>query len=403
MSDSKSSLGWEVRGGEESSETLPRFAAETPEPTGIGRGWLSGIVSCVLGIGGLGAVLCLRFPSLLTMPELSETYQQYLPYLRGAVHLSLVAAFLLGTLSVCLRANKTMGVIGITTTLVAALLGGSGAVGITEGEAYLSLDWFVLNLIAYSAVCIPLERLFAKYPEQPTFRKEWGVDMTYFFVNTLLIQVTSFLTLFPALVFLAWARLPSVEGWISGLPLVVQVPLCLVAADFAQYWIHRAFHAHPWLWRFHAIHHSAESMDWLAGSRLHLVDAIVTRALTYVPIYILGFSQTTIVFYVVIVSVQATFIHANVRWEFAKLQRFIATPLFHHWHHAADSEAADKNFSVHSTLWDWVFGTYHMPGRWPDRYGLYEEGGVPQGWLPQLLYPLTGGRGEETGEEEIAK
>lgn len=49
----------------------------------------------------------------------------------------------------------------------------------------------------------------------------------------------------------------------------------VLVADFTQYWVHRTFHTVPWLWRFHAIHHSAEEMDWLAGSRLHLVDVIV--------------------------------------------------------------------------------------------------------------------------------
>ena len=68
-------------------------------------------------------------------------------------------------------------------------------------------------------------------------------------------------------------------------------------------------------------------MDWLAGSRLRLVDAIVTRGLTYVPIYVLGFSQSAIVVYVVVVVVQATFIHANVRWEFRPVRGLIATPL----------------------------------------------------------------------------
>ena len=62
-------------------------------------------------------------------------------------------------------------------------------------------------------------------------------------------------------------------------------------ADFTQYWVHRTFHAVPALWRFHAVHHSAEQMDWLAGSRLHLVDIAVTRGLTYVPIYVLGFAE----------------------------------------------------------------------------------------------------------------
>ena len=113
-------------------------------------------------------------------------------------------------------------------------------------------------------------------------------------------------------------------------------------ADLAEYTVHRLFHRVPWLWRFHAVHHSSLAMDWLAGSRLHLVDAVVTRALSYVPIYILGFSETAMFVYVVWVVIQATFIHANVRWKFRPIRWLLATPAFHHWHHSAAPEAVKR-------------------------------------------------------------
>ena len=122
-------------------------------------------------------------------------------------------------------------------------------------------------------------------------------------------------------------------------PTVVQFAALLLVADFTQYWVHRAFHAVPALWRFHAVHHSADQMDWLAGSRLHLVDIAVTRGLTYVPIYVLGFAEAPLFAYLVVVSVQATFIHANVNFAFGPLKWLVATPQFHHWHHAAEAEA----------------------------------------------------------------
>jgi lathosterol oxidase len=258
---------------------------------------------------------------------------------------------------------------------------------LTNGP-FLGLDWFLLNLILYSLVYVPLERAFAKHPEQGTFRDEWRTDLAYFFFNTLLIQVTSLLTLMPAMVLFDWARYPGLVAWVSSWPLVLQVVGVLLVADFTQYWVHRAFHSVPWLWRFHAIHHSATSMDWLAGSRLHLVDAICTRAATYVPIYTLGFSEPALFAYVVLVVIQATFIHANVRWELRNIGRVLATPRFHHWHHSAERAAVDKNFSVHTPLWDWLFGTYYLPDRWPSAYGLCEGGDVPKGWPRQLVYPF---------------
>ena len=365
-------------------------ALETTEPTAAGHGFISGLLSAILGIAGLGLVLSLRFPEYLRLADLRPLYSS--PYLRAAVHVTLVTSFLLGSVSAVLRANKALAFTGIGATLAAALLGGSQlpVAGAVQGNAsWLAADFFVLNLVLSSAVFIPLERLFALRPDQPVFRRHWLVDLTYFFINSLLMEVLTILTLKPALILFDWARGGWVSGLVASLPVFVQVPVIVCVADFTQYWVHRTFHAVPFLWPFHAIHHSAEEMDWLAGSRLHLVDVIVTRGLTYIPIFVLGFSNAALMAYVFLVAVQATFIHANVRWQFRAVRRLVATPAFHHWHHSADSEAVDKNFSVHTPVWDILFRTYYLPDRWPTRYGLSGTRDVPSGWLRQLLYPIA--------------
>ncbi len=268
----------------------PHVSLETTQSRAFGHGWISGVLSAMLGAIGLGAVLCFLFPTWLTTPELRALYP--IPYVRALLHLVLVTAFLLGTFSICLRYNKALGLVGIGFTLIAALLGGSQVSirGELSDGPFLGLDWFLLNLIIYSAVYVPLERLFAHRPEQPTFRKGWRTDLTYFFLNSLLVQLMTLLTMRPAMVLFDWARIPVVTAWVSRLPFPAQVLGVLLIADLTQYWVHRAFHHVPFLWRFHAVHHSAEEMDWLAGSRIHLVDAVVTRGATYVPIYVLGFS-----------------------------------------------------------------------------------------------------------------
>jgi sterol desaturase/sphingolipid hydroxylase (fatty acid hydroxylase superfamily) len=353
-----------------------------------GHGFISGLLSALLGIAGFGLVLSLRFPEQLMFGDLRPLYES--PYLRAVVHLALVTAFLFGSVSAVLRANKTLALTGLGFTLAASLLGGSGAVAApAEGRAaWLSLDFFVLNLLLYSAIFVPLERLFALRAGQPVFRRQWMVDLTYFFINSLLVEVLTILTLRPALILFDWARADWLRDVVGGSPIALQVLLIVLVADFTQYWVHRTFHATAFLWPFHAIHHSAEEMDWLAGSRLHLVDVILTRGLTYVPIFILGFSNAALMAYVFLVAAQATFIHANVRWRLRPVRRLIATPAFHHWHHSADREAVDKNFAVHTPLWDILFGTYYLPDRWPAAYGLNSERDVPSGWFKQLLYPL---------------
>jgi lathosterol oxidase len=367
------------------------LSLDTTEPTAFGSGFLSGLLSAILGIAALGAVLCLRFPEILTFADLRGFYA--LTYIRALVHVTLVASFLLGTVSACLRSNKALALTGIGCTLAAALLGGSQApvTSAIRGRSWLGLDFVVLNLLLYTAVFIPLERFFALRAEQPVFRRQWVVDLTYFFVNSLLVEVLTLLTLTPALVLFGWARVDVLTSAIGALPVALQVPLVLLVADFTQYWVHRLFHRVPRLWHFHAIHHSAEQMDWLAGSRLHLVDVIVTRGLVYVPIFVLGFSEAALMVYVVLVAAQATFIHANVRWELRPIRAVIATPAFHHWHHSAERAAIDKNFAVHTPIWDRLFGTYYLPDRWPSSYGLADGRDVPRRWTTQLLYPFRRG------------
>jgi sterol desaturase/sphingolipid hydroxylase (fatty acid hydroxylase superfamily) len=369
-------------------DAAPRFALRTVEPTGFGTGWLSGVVSAALGMLGLGAVLCFHFPSLLTVPEARALYP--LPYVRALLHVVLVAAFTLGALSLSLRRNKALGTVGVTATLVAALLGGSRVPieGELQSGPFLGLDWFLLNLVLYSVVFIPLERLFARLPEQGVFRRGWRTDLTYFFVSTFLVQLTTILTLKPAMIFFDWAVVPAAQEWIGSLPGVIQFAALLVVADFTQYWVHRSFHGIPALWRFHAVHHSATEMDWLAGSRLHLVDIAVTRGLTYVPIYLLGFAEGPLLAYLVVVSAQATFIHANVRFEFGWLRWLVATPQFHHWHHAAEPQAIDKNFAVHVPALDVIFRTAYMPEHWPSAYGLTYGEAPPPGYRRQFVWPF---------------
>jgi len=330
------------------------------------------------------------------MPELRGLYP--LAWIRVLLDLVLVTAFIMGVISIWLRYNKALGLVGIGTVLMAALLGGSGVSiqdELRQGP-FLGLDWLLLNLIGYSAVFIPLERLFPLHPEQPVLRRRWRLDLAYFGVSSLLVQMMTLLTLKPAMVLFDWARIPAVIHRIGSFPFVLQFFLILVLSDLTQYWVHRLFHMVPFLWRFHSIHHSADVMDWLAGSRLHLVDAVVTRALSYVPIYILGFSETAMFVYVAWVVIQATFIHANVRWRFRAIRWLLATPSFHHWHHSAAPEAVNKNFAVHLPALDWLFGSYYLPDQWPASYGLLDNSNMPAGYVGQLVYPFRHGPEEKT-------
>ena len=354
----------------------------------FGSGWISGVLSVTFASLAYGGVLCLLFPWLLTTPDARPHYP--LGLVRLLIHAFLVAGFGLGVLSILLRRRRTLGLTGIALAVAAALVGGAEAPlgAMRESPAYVGLDWFLLNLLLLALVFVPLERLFAHRPAQPIFRAGWQTDLGYFAASHLLVQLTILLTLAPATLLFAWAARPGLQRAVGGQPLVVQLLEIVLVADLAQYAVHRLFHRVPWLWRFHRIHHSAEAMDWLAGSRLHLVDIVVTRGLSFVPLYVLGFAAPAIYAYLVFVSFHAVFIHANVRFDMRALEWLVVTPRFHHWHHARDAAAVDRNFAVHVPWIDRLLGTAYLPrDRWPEAYGLAGPP-LPDGWLRQLVLPF---------------
>ena len=52
-----------------------------------------------------------------------------------------------------------------------------------------------------------------------------------------------------------------------SMPYVLQFFLIMFFADIVQYWVHRMFHEISWLWKFHAVHHSVQALDWIVGIR----------------------------------------------------------------------------------------------------------------------------------------
>ncbi len=360
----------------------------------FGEGKISGILSAALGALGLGAVLCLLYPDLLTTPDMRALYP--MRFVRALIQAVLVAAFVLGLLNVVLGWRRGFGVAGISAATLATLLGGSEVVieGPLDESRYLGVDWFILNLLVLALVFVPLERRFARRREQKIFRTGWKTDLAHFFASHVMVQVTVLLTMIPAAVFFAWLVNADFQAAVAAQPVLLQAIEALVLADLFAYGSHRLFHAVPLLWRFHAIHHSCEELDWLASSRLHLVDIVLTRAVAFVPLYVMGFSPAALYPYLVFASIQGIFIHSNLRFAFGPLRYLLVTPQFHHWHHTAQQEALDRNFAIHLPAIDWMFGTYYLPRDvWPERYGI-EGSPVPSDYLSQLVYPFlrTSGR-----------
>jgi sterol desaturase/sphingolipid hydroxylase (fatty acid hydroxylase superfamily) len=247
----------------------------------------------------------------------------------------------------------------------------------------------VFGLVVLAVVFVPLEKVFALHP-QKVFRTGWATDLVHFVVNNLLTTAVMLVAVVGVGLLLRALVPDAVRTTLAGFPWVVQVTLALVIAGVGGYWGHRATHSVPVLWKFHKVHHSIKEMDWLAAARLHPVDQAFTRSCAVLPLFALGFTRATFGAFLVFTTLQAIFIHANVRLTFGPLKWVVGTPEFHHWHHANQPEAYNTNFAGEFPWIDLLFGTLRMPQHErPDRYGIDDD--VPAGYLRQLAWPFKRG------------
>ena len=357
-------------------------------PTGFGTGWWSGVLSAFFGMLAFGAVICLHFPQVLSSPELRPYYPMHL--MRWLIQAVIAAAIVFGVVSAMLRKKKVLALTGMLLALGATLLGGA-SVPINEelraGPA-IGLDWFLLDMLLMTLIFSPIEVLWPAYPQQSVFRSEWLNDIVYFLSTHLPIQITSLLILLPATQLSSTLNVAFISEAVGKLPWLVQLLMAILVADLAQYFIHRAFHKVPFMWRFHAIHHSSKALDWIAGSRAHLVEDVVVRGGILIPM-MLVFPQSINVAYLFFVNFHATWAHCNFGPTAKWLEPYLIQPRFHHWHHTSQVESIDKNFAIHFPWIDRIFGTYYFPqDKWPETYGLHDEK-LPPGFWGQFFYPLT--------------
>ena len=175
------------------------------------------------------------------------------------------------------------------------------------------------------------------------------------------------------------------HGPLSRLPLWVQGLLYIVLVDFALYWIHRGFHR-GFLWKYHAVHHASEDVEWISASRFHPLNLALGPALVDIVALLCGVAPDIFIVVGPFNIITSCLVHANLDWTFGPLRHVFASPVFHRWHHA--SAVCDKNFAGTFALWDVMFGTFHMPAHeLPGNYGIADKQ-MPGGLIPQLIYPV---------------
>jgi len=232
-----------------------------------------------------------------------------------------------------------------------------------------------------------LERIFPYQKGLPYFRKGWYLDLIWYtFIQSYIMKIVIFAGLIgPARIVL---NMPE-EGVISHWPLWALILFFFITHDFYIYWFHRWQHYNKFLWRTHEAHHSVEQVDFVAGSRSHMVEILINQTIEFAPIMLLLDAETgTLVFYIKasIDAVYGQFIHSNLNVRLGWFGYIFNGPRLHQWHHGDQVEVYHANFATKLSLWDYLFKTAYNPEQKPFKYGVWYR--FPRDWFAQHIFSI---------------
>jgi ornithine lipid hydroxylase len=266
------------------------------------------------------------------------------------------------------------------------LTAGSGTAAWYALDRGLPSDLVIFALVVASTVVIALAERLRPYRE--AWREshgDGGTDVLHLVFSTGFVLAVRW-AVASALARAGWSL--GSDLWPAAWPFLPELLLALAMAELAAYWIHRAQHGVPVLWRFHAIHHSAPRVYFLNQMRSHPVDALVS-SLALVPLVALGAPEHVLAVLVVVTSVHAFLQHANVKLRLGALNLVLSMAEVHRFHHSRELEEANANYGGVLLVWDVLFGTRRVPaGREPPVDTGLADRDFPSGYLGQLSSPF---------------
>ena len=219
---------------------------------------------------------------------------------------------------------------------------------------------FTLDLVAITLGALALGMLvetLSPLRSQQSFFSRW--------LHNGSLALISYLAAYGATTLLAVSLLtqyspPRIE-WIASLPLWLNIALALASFEFMRYWLHRAMHQVPFLWRLHHVHHSDAEVDVSTAFRHHPFEGLVS-ILPLLPLsFLFNNAIEALLLYRAWDLVMTVFTHVNVgipqpleRW----LLRVVVTPNFHRTHHFSDKQFTDSNYGATVPWFDFMFKTY---------------------------------------------
>jgi len=264
------------------------------------------------------------------------------------------------------------------------------ALALAARDAFRGPQLLTLLGLTYLAVVL-LERAFPYHALWKRSHGDLAVDSLL--AGTSVTAVGALTPVFQATGFMLGAQLsPALGGslWPAQRPLWAQFVLAAVIGEFFAYWQHRLAHENRWLWRFHAVHHSAPRLYWLNNIRFHPVDLLLESAVKAIPLAALGAGEQVFLLTALLTGAHGVFQHANVELRLGPLNWVFSMAELHRWHHSRSLREANTNYGSDLICWDVVFGTRFLP---PDRnpptdIGIADMPHFPRTYWAQLVAPL---------------
>ena len=252
-------------------------------------------------------------------------------------------------------------------------------------------------LLAVSLFCWLLERLTPWRAGQKALRDQFAQDLFWLVFNghyagLLLAMGVGWLLQQGATMIGGWPWTPLESVRLLGeSPLWMQFLILLVLKDFLEWCVHRLLHRVPWLWEFHKLHHSIVELDWIGNMRFHWMEIVVYKALTYLPLVVLGVDGTVMLWLAVFATLIGHLNHSNLNISWGPLLYIFNSPRLHVWHHDVVLHGpSGQNYAIIFSLWDWLFGSAYLPPdqEQPERLGFAQMELFPRGLLSRLVYPF---------------
>ena len=176
--------------------------------------------------------------------------------------------------------------------------------------------------------------------------------------------------------------------WPTHWPMVLQIALTLLIADFGGYWTHRLFHTVPWMWPLHALHHSLPRLWWLNSGRAHPLDIMMIIATTTPVLFLLSAPETIIVWLGAFTTFIGMMSHCNVNMRCGPLDWIFNTPGVHRWHHSRILAEGNNNYGENTMIWDVVFGTHYRQAKRRPPVDVGTATPIPLSIIGQFVEPV---------------